>query len=1094
MLASASSAGPSLARRMPELQSAHGAAKPALGIGQVREEHRIITVLVADLAGSTSLGERLHEEEVKLVVGEAIGRVVSEIERLGGYVKDLAGDGVLSFFGAPTSYEDDAERAARAGLNILQAIAAYSSEVARGWGVAELGVRVGISTGPVALGSIGSGGRVEYAAFGDTVNTAARLETAAEPGSALVDVNTHRLIEALFTWGEPRELELKGKAAPVRVFCLRAALPAKSRVRSIGGAPTAIVGRDRETSTMRQALDDVRAGAGGIVLISGEAGVGKSRLLAESHQLAEVDGERGPRLRWLEGRCLSYAETLPYFPFRELLRDWLGVDEGDPELRVRISLRRAVQQLFGGSTSEIYPYLASLLGLVTDANQDGGGSEVTAEQLQHRTFAAVGRLLERMAEDQPVVVALEDLHWADATSTQLLRSVLPVIERAPVLLLTTQRDERDHASWALKEAASRDFPHLVREIALEPLPSDAERTLLYELVGAGTLTDELERRVLEAADGNPLYLEELVRSLIDAGALVRRNRSGWRLDHTIPIVIPETVGKVILARADRLPAECRAVLAAASVVGRRFDLSLLAELVGAKLSLQEALHELQRLGFVVTDRRWPHPRYRFKHVLIQEAIYRTLLKEERTRLHRSAAELLEGEEEGTHEQVLALARHWFEASAPARAIPYYRRGAELALANFANEESAEALTQALDLLAQLPADPRRDEDELELRTIRGVAHVALWGYGAPDVREDHLRARELCVRLGRPVSPPILRGLAMESLVRLELVDAREHGVALLAAAERDQDSMLNVEAEYVLGVTSFWAGEFQDSRRHLEEAIAQYSPERHEAHVALYSQDPKVVCLSRLAWTLRFLGYPDEAVRTCDAAISLADELGHPFSRCYASVYGAMVSHDLQDDHRAEELVETVETLARDGRFRLQQMLGSVLRHWSLARRGDRDAIEAMKEGIRRFEETGQTLHNTYFLGLLGRAYLLAGDPAAGLDAVTEGLYETERTGARYFESELQRLRGELLLAAGAVAADIEAAFRLALEIAQRQEAKALALRAAVALARFSAAQGAPVQKTECRRLLVDVYSWFIEGHETPDLQAARQLLHDLS
>ncbi len=625
-----------------------------------------------------------------------------------------------------------------------------------------------------------------------------------------------------------------------------------------------------------------------------------------------------------------------------------------------------------------------------------------------------------------------------------------------MLLVITQRDERDHASWALKEAASRDFPHLVRQIALEPLPSDAERALLHELIGGGTLTDELESRVLEAADGNPLYLEELVRSLIDAGAVVKRNGSGWRLDHAVPIVIPETVGKVILARADRLSPECRAVLAAASVIGRRFDLSLLAKLVGADLLLQQVLHELMRLGFVVADRRWPQPQYRFKHVLIQEAIYRTILTEERTRQHRAAAESLELDEEGTQEHVLALARHWFEAGVPARAIPYYRRGAELALRVFANEEAVEALTHALDLLGQLPESPRRDEDELELRTILGVALVALWGWGAPRARENHLRARDLCVRLGRPVSPPILRGLAIGSVVRLELADAREHGVALLAAAEGDQDSMLIVEAEYVLGVTSFWAGEFQESRRHLEAAIERYSPERHEAHIALYSQDPKVVCLSRLAWTLRFLGYPDQAVRTRDAALSLADELGHPFSRCYASHFAAIVSQDLQDEVRAKEFIEATETLATDERFRLFQMQGGVLRSWSLARTGDRRAIDAMEAAIGNLEETGQPIFNAYFLSLVGRAYLLVGDPVSGLGRVTKALDQTQLTGARYLDSELQRLRGELLRAAGAEAADIEAAFRLAHEIGRRQEAKALELRAAVELTRWSAAQGA--------------------------------------
>jgi class 3 adenylate cyclase len=1059
---------------------------------RVREEQRVITALFADLVGSTPLGERLPEEEFKLVVGEAVGRVVAEIERLGGYVKDLAGDGVLAFFGAPSSYEDDAERAARAALNILQVIAAYGSEVARGWGV-ELGARVGISTGPVALGEIGSGGRLEYAAFGDSVNVAARLQSAAERGTALVDERTQRLIEALFVWGEPRELDLKGKAAPVRAFCLGAALPAKSR-RSLGAVLTSIVGRERETSTMRQALDDVRAGTGGFVLISGEAGVGKSRLLADLHEMSEANGESGPALVWLEGRCLSYAETLPYFPFRELLRDWLGVDEGDPELRVRVSLRRAVDQLFGGATLEIYPYLASLLGFVAEEDPGGHASELNAEELQHRTFAAVGRLLERMAENKPVVLAVEDLHWADATSTQLLRSLLPVIERTAVLLVTTQRHERDHASWALKEAASRDFPHLARDLVLEPLPSDAERTLLDELVGAGTLTDELERRVIDAADGNPLYLEELVRSLVDAGALVRSGESGWRLDHAIPIVIPETVGKVILARVDRLSPECRTALAAASVVGRRFDLLLLTELVGPELSLPEALHELQRLGFVVADRRWPQPQYRFKHVLIQEAIYRTLLTEERTRLHRTAAESLERHARETQEQVLALARHWFEAGAPGEAIPYYRRGAELAVRVFANEEAVDALTHALDLLQMLPESPRRDEDELELRAILSAALVALWGWGAPQVRDDHQRARDLCVRLGQPVSPPILRGLALDSIVRLELADANEHGLALLDAAEREHDSVLIVEAEYLLGVTPFWAGEFRESRRHLEQAIERYSPDLHEAHIALYSQDPKVVCLIRLALTLWCLGYPDQAAEARDAALSLADELGHPFSRCYASVHGAVVSQQLQDQQRADELIAAIATLATEGRFRLFEALGAILRYWTLARTGDRHAIGAMEAAIGNLEETRQPLFGLYFRTLVGRAYLLVGDPASGLSRMTEALGEAQRADASYMDSELQRLRGELLRAAGAASADIGAAFLLAHEIGRRQEAKAFELRAAVELARWSATLGATAQASDALRLLEDAYGSFTEGHLTPELQAARQLLDQLS
>jgi class 3 adenylate cyclase/tetratricopeptide (TPR) repeat protein len=1060
----------------------------------IREEHRTITALFADLAGSTALGERLDEEEVKLVVGEAIGRIVVEVERLGGYVKDLAGDGVLAFFGAPTAYEDDAERAARAALNILQAVAAYGAEVARGWGVDDLGVRVGICTGSVALGPIGvSGARVEYAAFGDTVNTAARLQGATGIGTALVDAHTYRLIGPLFSWGEARELDLKGKAAPVQAFALLAALPARARLRGFGSIQIAAVGRDREIAAMRRALDDVRMGAGGIVLITGGAGVGKSRLLADSREGVATGSDVEPELLWLEGRCVSYGQTLPYSPFRDLLRDWLGLNEGDPELRIRISLRRLVDQLFGGSAKEVHPYLASLLGLAGEGDRGAGESGLSAEELQRRTFTAVGRLLERLAQDRPVVVAIEDLHWADPTSTQLARSLLGVVERTAVLLVMTQRDERDHAAWGLKEAASRDFPHLVREIALEPLPSDAERTLLYGLIGAGTLTGELERRVLDAADGNPLYLEELVRSLVDAGAIVRQEGGDWRLDHDVPIAIPETVEKVILARVDRLPPLCRQALTAASVIGRRFDLELLAALIGPQISFEEAIHELLRLGFVVTDRRWPRPQYRFKHVLIQEALYRTLLSEERTRLHWAAAESLERHTERTQEDVVKLARHWAAAGVPARAIPYYRRGAELALRVFANEEAVEALTHALELLGEMPSSRARLEEELELRTILGVPLVALGGYGSAAVGDDYSRARDLCVRLGRPVSPPIMRGLAISSITRSEFADAKEYGVTLLAAAERDGDPMLEVEAQYVLGVASFWVGEFTEARRHLDDAIARYSPERHEGHIALYSQDPKVVCLSRLAWSLWFLGYPEQAARARDEAVALGDQLGHPYSRCYANAYGAMVSHDLGEEGRDTELV-ALETLATGERYRFWQMFGAALRGWTRARDGDRDAINAMQMAIGWFRETGQPLLNTKILTMVARAYLLVGDPALGLDTVIDALDETKRVGAWYLESEIQRLRGEILRASGAGAADIEAAFQLSLDVARRQRAKALELRAVVELARWWAADGSASKRVEGRRLLQDVYDWFTEGHATPDLTAAKQLLDRLS
>ena len=385
--------------------------------------------------------------------------------------------------------------------------------------------------------------------------------------------------------------------------------------------------------------------------------------MSETQELFSAAGPEFGRPVWLEGRCVSYGESLPYWAYRDLVREWLGAGGDDPELRVRVSLRRAVEALFGDRTMEIYPYLGAMLGLALEPEAAARLAELSPEALQYRTFEVVGSLLARLAEDGPVVVVIEDLHWADTTSVQLTEQLLALTERAAVLFVIAQRPERDHSSWRIKEAAARELPHRTRELALEALSGDAERELLHSLVGAATLPHELEQRVLNDAEGNPFYLEELVGSLVDAGALVADVDGGWRFDHAVPVQVPETVEKVILARIDRLTPECHDVLTAAAVIGRRFGLPLLQGVSGEEGgALQGSLAELQRLDLVREARRWPEPEYRFKHVLIQEAAYRTLLSERRIGLHRRAAEWLEHRNADHLEEAFGLlAHHWLAA-------------------------------------------------------------------------------------------------------------------------------------------------------------------------------------------------------------------------------------------------------------------------------------------------------------------------------------------------------------------------------------------------------------------------------------------------
>jgi class 3 adenylate cyclase/tetratricopeptide (TPR) repeat protein len=661
----------------------------------MREERRTVTALFADIAGSTALTERLDPEDARELLGGIVALVIGVVEEFGGTVKDLAGDGVVALFGAPSAHEDDAERAVRSGLAAVAGCRTYAEEVGRGFGVPDVAIRVGIETGLAVVGPVGAGGRVEYGVTGDAINTAARLQSATEPGTVMVGPDTRRLVEPDFEWGPPRTLSLKGKSEPVVASVALGARRAGRGSRA-GPARTELVGREDELLTLRALLDEVRAGAPAVAAIVGDAGLGKSRLVAELRSLLDEGSV------WVEGHCSSFGWAIPFLPFRDLLLGWLGLPPASTGAEIGDALR---SREAGGSDSEEHAALLARIAGGPGAADDGSDLDrLSAEALQHRMFGAVCHLVASLAERSPVAVVLEDLHWADPTSVQLAERLIRTLPRRPILVVLTLRKDEGRAG-GLVELVGSGVVGSSAVVELAALPTETDRAMLRGIVGEGVLPDDLELRLIDACEGNPFFLEELVGWLRDAGALVL-GRDGWQFDHRVPFEVPGTVEKVVLSRIDRLSATARDTLDAASVLGRTFPTALLAAVGGEELV--EPLGELRGSGLVVASSPGAS-RLEFRHSLVQETAYRSLLRRRRRELHARTAAVLETMPGPAPPGFQALlARHRRGGGHLDGALTAYRLAAAESRGVFAMAESAAHLTSALETAEELglgTADP-----------------------------------------------------------------------------------------------------------------------------------------------------------------------------------------------------------------------------------------------------------------------------------------------------------------------------------------------------------------------------------------------------
>lgn len=642
-----------------------------------RDQLRPITALFADITGSTGLGERLAPDEVKALIGECVTRMSGAVEDFGGTIQAYQGDGICAYFGVPTAHEDDPERAARAALKIIDLMAAYGREVEAAWGIAGLGVRVGVNSGQAGVGMVGAADP-QTVALGDATNIAARLEAAAEPGTIAIGESTARRLAGRFITQPLGPLQVKGRDEPVTAWRLIG--PQLATAGSEARAAHPFVDRDEEMGRLTRALDQLAAGQGQVMLIVGEAGIGKTRTLAELRSL------EGPRLTWLQGQCLSYGARSPFGPFVEMLRSWLEIPEGEPDVAVRTRLRARL----GADRIDQLPELGRLLGIRVDADAENALAELSSADLAARLRAAYVGWLGSLATRGPVAVAVEDVNWADESSADLAIEVMALTDRAPIGLILTLRPEMGTTGWALRTQALSEFSHRLTNVELGPLSLAATEELATQLVPAG-IEPATRRTLAEVSEGNPLFLEELLARLEETGALA--HHEAWTL--TVPRnVLPPAIEGLLVARIDHLPGDVRAVTEAAAVIGRRFNRAVLDAVVPG--DLEPALEVLLRAGIIVERGRYPEPAYQFRHGLLHEAVLGTLTDARRAELHLAIARAYEARYPAALEGRLEeLAHHYARAHDLRKALEYLELGAKRAAELGANDEAGRLWLRAL---------------------------------------------------------------------------------------------------------------------------------------------------------------------------------------------------------------------------------------------------------------------------------------------------------------------------------------------------------------------------------------------------------------
>ena len=1016
-------------------------------------ERRQLTIMFVDLVGSTELSTRLDPEDASAVMRAYQNAVAGEITRVEGHIAKYLGDGVLAYFGYPRAHEDEAERAVRAALALTHAVGELKTAADE-----SLAARVGIATGLVVVGElIGEGSSEEQTVVGETPNLAARLQALAEPGAVVISLSTQRLVDGLFEFADLGAHNLKGFAEPITAFTVEGERVLASRFEARSAAAMLpMVGRDQELALLLDRWSLAKEGEGQGILLVGEAGIGKSRIIRAF--LDSLDGEPYTRIRY---QCSPYHSESALWPVIQQLNHAAQIaasDANDTRLdKLEVLLNRA-----GGH--EAAPLIADLMGLAGKGRY--GELDVSPQVKRARTLDALIAQLLALAADQPVLMVMEDAHWIDPTTLELIQQCLDRIAVESVLILLTSRPDR--------QPQLMTHPHITR-LTLNRLARAGAEAIVARLAG-DRLPDETIGTIVARTDGVPLFVEELTKAVLETPS-----------ETTIPVSLHDT----LMTRLDRI-SQVKEIAQTAACIGREFSYELLAAVANQPTSqLDSCLDQLIVSELIFRRGTPPVATYSFKHALVQEAAYQSLLKSKRQQVHAEIAHCLEDAlDQATSVQPEVLAHHHNSAGQIQQAIHYWYEAGRRAAERSANSEAIVHLTNALAALKGMPSSTNVKRQELRLLMAIGPPQIAAQSFASPDVEATYSRAQEICRELGeKEFLLGILQALRIVSMVRLDLASSLEHATELLSLAENSGHIEGRAEGHRAVAITLTWMGRFMDARRHFGDAIDLYSQSSQVRMSERPDGDPSLVARPYAGLVCWVLGYPAQAASMQSEALKLAEAADHPFS--LAQTIGITILKNVlaRESSLALEFGRTLKSLCQRYGFPHWLAVADFAIGWAQAElQGVTNGMDDMQRGIALATNTGESILRLWCNVRIVDVCIRQGETDLAMEFAGFVAADVKAAGVDFHTAEITRLQAELLMLQGAEPpVRAESLLDEAMATARHQGAKSLELRAATSFARLQARQG---KREAARDTLAPIYDWFTEGFDAPDLIDAKLLV----